>query len=892
MIGSRLGQYEITKRLGAGGMGEVFQAADTRLGRNVAIKVLPEAFAQDASRLERFDREAKALAALNHPHIAGIYGIEEHDRRRFLVLELVDGETLAERLTRGSIAPDEAVRLALQIAGALEAAHEKGIIHRDLKPANIKINPEGNIKVLDFGLAKAVGGETANVSLSNSPTLSIQATGQGVILGTAAYMSPEQARGLPADRRADIWSFGCVFYEMLTGRQTFQGELVSDILASVLARDPDYTVLQANLHPRIREVLTRCLAKDPKKRWQAAGDVRVELELALVTPEQSVHAAEPISLSRKRRWIKPAAVAGVVVLAVLSAAAAWIIKPREARRVLRFSHILPEGQQFSGQTRPILAVSPDGSSIAYVANNQIYLRSVSELVAHPVAGTNEVLTPNSPFFSPDGQWIGYWAPSSQLKKIPIRGGTPAVLCAATSPFGASWAADGTILFGQADGIMRVSESGGNPELVVPTKPGEQAYGPELLPGGRVVLFSLAAGNGATRWDQALVVAHTLQSGERKVLTGGSDARYVPAGYLVYAIGNNLLAARFDADTLQLKSEPLQITSNLLRANSPAANTGAANYSFSSNGLFAHVVGTSAPANSLVWVDRNGRSEPVENLPRRRSYSYPRLSPDGRRIAVGESGDIWIYEIQRGAAIRLTRDAASLRPVWDPKGLQIAYTSSSSGTENIFVRPADGSGEARQLTKTKAQDHIDSWSPDGRSLFFHRHLRGSVDMYVLSLMDGQPTERVFLEQPSAEEGAQLSRDGKWAAYTSDESGRWEAYITPYPGPGGKTPVSNDGATQIVWTAGGELFYRTLDLARLMTARITTRPALQIGKPELAFEGVYESTVAPYANYDVTSDGQRILMILGDAQPGSAGASRPQINIVENWFEELRQVAPTR
>jgi serine/threonine-protein kinase len=890
MIGRKLGQYEVTHVLGAGGMGEVYQATDVRLGRKVAIKVLPEAFADEPTRLERFEREAKALAALNHPRIAAIYGIERHDRHHFLVLELVDGETLAERLRRGPLAPEEAIRLAVQIAEALEAAHEKGIIHRDLKPANIKINSEGNIKVLDFGLAKALSENTVDASVSNSPTLSLQATAQGLILGTAAYMAPEQARGLAADRRSDIWSFGCVFYEMLTGRQTFQGESVSDILASVLARDPDYAALQSNLHPGVRQLLRRCLDKDPKKRWQAVGDIRLELEQAHADPTRLLQTPETAPAARKR-WMLPAAVAATVLLVLLSAAAGWLLKrPREPQHMTRFSHILREGIQFSNMSRPMVAVSPDGSRFAFVANNTIYVRRLDELEASPFGGISEGPSPNTPFFSPDGQWLGFWSQTGYLKKVSIRGGAPVVLCAASSPFGVSWGTDGSILFGQTQGIMRVDENGGDPELVIETKPDQQAFGPELLPDGRNVLFSLAVTTGGGRWDQAQVMVRDLKSGTSRTLISGSDARYVPTEHLVYALGNELFAVPFDPDKRELKGTPVSIASNMLRANNPASNTAAANYSFSATGLFVHVAGTSATANSLVWVDRNGRTHPVDSLPRERSYAFPRLSPDGRRVAVVESGDIWVYELERGTGIRLTRDGTSSRPVWHPKGLQIAYISYTSGSENMFVRAADGSGEARQLSSRKIQHHIDSWSPDGQTIFFHTHGDGPVNIHALSLGNGPPSERQLLEHPSSHEGAQLSPDGSGMAYLSNESGRWEAYVTPYPGPGGKTPVSSGGSTQIVWARNGELFYRTSDLSRLLAVRVSMRP-VQITKPELILESDSDFDVAPYANYDVAPDGQRILMVVKNARAGSSTASQ-QINVVENWFMELQQRVPVK
>jgi serine/threonine-protein kinase len=891
MIGRKLAHYEITSRLGAGGMGEVFQAEDTKLGRSVAIKVLPDEFTQNADRLDRFEREARALAALNHPHIAAIYGIEEYERRRFLVLELVEGETLAERLKRGPIPAAETVPLALQIAEALEAAHEKGIVHRDLKPANIKINPEGNVKVLDFGLAKAFDADPAAVDRSNSPTLSMQATAQGIILGTAAYMAPEQARGLPVDRRADVWAFGCVLYEMLTGRQAFGGEMVTDILASVLVREPDYSALEANIYPGLKELLLRCLEKNPKKRWQAIGDVRYELEHIATHPVAAIDSARPAQFARRPLWLTVAAIAGVMAIAFVAGIATRMLDTSEPPPVTRFYQLLPEGQQFSNLNRSQMAVSPDGSHIAYMANSQVYIRATNEFEARPVPGTEDI-NPANPFFSPDGQWIAYWTSSGQLlKKISIRGGAAVILCRISNIFGASWSADGTILFGQPTGIMRVSENGGNPELIIATKPGEQSDGPQLLPDGETVLFSLTSSVGANRWDQAQVVAQSLRTGERKILTGGSDAQYIPTGHLLYALRDTLFVAPFDVDGLKLTGGPVPIASGVQRATNPAINTATANYGVSDTGLLAYVVGLeSGNANSVVWVDRKGRAEPLPNLPRRKPLSQPALSPDNRRLAVVESGDIWIYELDRGGSIRLTQDGGNARPTWDPIGLQIGYSSLGSGTEHILVRRSDGSGEARQLTKTGLQNHLDSWSPDGTTMSFHRH-DSSVDMFTMSL-GVNPAEQVFLRQPLTEEAGVISPDGKWIAYASNETGRVEIYITSYPSAGSKFPVSTNGGTQPVWARNGELFYTSLDYSRMMVVKLSTKPSLEITRPELLFEGQYQSSGVGYkAGYDVNADATRFVMIQPDVQR-SSGSSRPQINIVQNWFRELRERVPVK
>ena len=611
-LGTRLGPYEIAAQIGEGGMGEVYQATDTNLARQVAIKVLPASVAADPERLARFDREAKTLAALNHPSIAQVHGLEDADGIKALVMELVEGPTLADRIAHGAIPVDEALPIAKQIAEALEAAHEQGIIHRDLKPANIKVRPDGTVKVLDFGLAKALDpasalGASAGQALSQAPTITTPAmTMAGMILGTAAYMSPEQARGKPLDKRADIWAFGCVLYEILAGKRAFAGEDVTDTLAAVVRSEPSWDALPDAVSPTLRVYLRRCLHKDSKQRVGDIRDMRLALEGAFETgvshAEKSLAAPEPVW--RRALPLALAAALGALIVGFLT----WNPLPQDAPAVTRFTYDLPDGTPFRIANQTIMAFSPDGRHFVYntQAGGGLYLRTMGELEARLILGTQEFLT--SPFFSPDGESVGY-VQGGELKRIAISGGAPVIICAATNPSGISWALDDTILFGQSDGILRVSANGGTPELIIPATEGEQMDGPQLLPDGESVLFSVTTATGTTRWDQAQIVVQSLATGERTVvLSGGSDARYVPTGHLVYALRDALFAVAFDADRLEVQGRPVSVVEGVRR--STAGNTATANYGVSDQGTLVYAAGASiltAPR-TLVWVDRQGREE--------------------------------------------------------------------------------------------------------------------------------------------------------------------------------------------------------------------------------------------------------------------------------------------
>ncbi|MGH9257994.1 MAG: protein kinase domain-containing protein [Vicinamibacterales bacterium] len=929
--GTRLGPYEVTAQIGAGGMGEVYRARDTSLGRDVAIKVLPDAFAHDSERLARFEREAKTLASLNHPNIAQIYGLEKGEGIRAIVMELVEGPTLGERIAdhagsagalRAEPVPrttdvgrvprredeqarrgpaglpiDEALAIAKQIADALEAAHEQGIIHRDLKPANIKLRPDGVVKVLDFGLAKALQDEMAAPDVSQSPTLSVAATRMGVILGTAAYMAPEQAKGKAVDKRADIWAFGCVLYEMLTGQPAFQGEDVSDILASVIKGSTNLELLPAGAHSKLREVLARCLEKDVRKRIRDIGDVRYELEQVAAGPteapaEGGTGARAPARAARLRIAIAGALLTGV------AGSAGWMLKPVPSpapRPTARFSYTLAENQQFRSTGRTVVAISPDGRQFVYNTTGGLYLRSMDGLNARLIQGTEQTLT--SPFFSPDGQWVGFFE-DNELKKIPVAGGTPVVLCKATNPFGVSWGADDTILFGQPGGIMRVSANGGAPELLLATKPGDELiHGPQMLPGGEWLLFSLVrgAGTGLNRWDVAEIVVHSVASGERKVLwRGGSDARYVPTGHLVYALADALFALPFDLDRLEVTGGPVQLLDGLMRVPTPAQQTGTAHFGLSDDGTLVHVAGTSlVPQRRLVWADRKGGEEDIAAPAR--PYLAPRISPDGTQVALDvrdQENDVWIWSLARQTLTRLTFDAGrDMEPVWTPDGRRIVFSSTRAGSANLFWQAADGTGVVERLTEGPSGHFPTSISADGARVVFDQ-LTTSIDVLAVPLAGERRPAPLVATAMFTEANGNLSADGRWLAYESNESGRDEMYVRPFPGvDAGRWQVSTGGGVQPAWSADSrELFYVDPE-GRIVAVPVQPSASFVAGNPQVVVDGSFLLNIAGFGGrmYDVSRDGQRFLLLKG-VEGAQQTAPPPLIIVVQNWLEELKRLVP--
>ena len=861
--GHRLGPYEIVAPIGAGGMGEVYRARDRKLNRDVAIKVLPATVAADRDRLTRLEREAQVLASLNHPHIGAIYGIEGTDRGSALILELVEGPTLADRLVRGSVPLADTIDIARQMAAALEAAHEQGVIHRDLKPANIKLRPDGAVKVLDFGLAKVACAPTLTpVDVSTETAMMTEA---GIIVGTVAYMSPEQARGRPVDRRTDIWAFGCVMYEMLTGVRAFARDSAADILAAIALNQPDWDALPADTPAAIRLLLRRCLQTDVTRRLQHIGDARLELEDVIAGHDVArIEPAQPRFLGGWRAV--PWAIA--VALAVGLGVGSLLRNPNGAaaqRAVARLELNLPPGVDLDSSVGQSAALSPDGTQVAFVGISggvrQLYLRRLDQFRTVQLPGTEQA---TSCFFSPDGRKIAFVLASGTLKTVSLGDATVTTVASHVNyTSGGTWGADDVITFSREGTLWQVPASGGASRQLTtldPTKHELSHEWPTIVNNGHGILFaSTTAADDAGQRIEALSFADHRR---RVVVDGGTFPLYA-SGHLIYFRSGVLLAAPFDARRLVVSGSPVRVVEDV----AATGNVPLATVSSTGSLLFAP---NATGASRLVWVSRDGAEQPLNDVPR--AYRHPRLSPDGRRLVVRASGDLWLQDLARGTFARLT----SLGTVdgfiaWMPDAARVVFRTSTA----IRTLDVDGGGRSAVVASTSAADYPNSVSPDGRTLAFVR-MASTGDLHALSL-NGERAPVAIVQTPAYEAGAQFSPDGRWIAYVSDESGQLQVYVRPYPSLDRKWQISTDGGTQVLWNRNGrELFYRAGN--KLIAVEISTTPQLTLSRPRLLFERRYAVGTVTFANYDVAPDGRRFLMVRDESGSG-------RLNVVLNWASEL-------
>jgi serine/threonine-protein kinase len=898
-------------------MGQVYRAKDTRLKRDVALKILPDAFVGDPDRVARFQREAELLATLNHPNIAAIYGLEHADGLRALVLELVDGPTLADRIAQGPIPIDEALLIARQIADALEAAHEKGVIHRDLKPANIKMTADGQVKVLDFGLAKLLDAAPAagqppgySPGLTNSPTVTTPAmTMAGVILGTAAYMSPEQAKGRPADKRSDIWAFGCVLYQMLTGRRAFDGDDVSDTLAAVLRGDPNWAALPADVPVPIRTLAEACLRKDARQRISDVSAILFVLDNQSRLTAPAISEAPP---PRKRPGVVVLS-AAVLVSAIVGILASRLNRPPEITRpvVTRFAITLPPDQQFTHNGNRIIDISPDGTNLVYVANKRLYLRSIAEFDARPIAGTeiSEGLI-SGPMFSPDGQSVAYWVGDSAnaggaLKRISLAGGTPSTLSRLAFPAGLNWGPDGIVAGSRNNTIVRIPSSGGAPELLATAKEGTLCC-PQLLPGGDAVLFTatkLNADLNAADEDTRRLVVQSLKSGESKtILVGGTDGRYIPTGHIVYIAGTTLFAVPFDLGRREAMGRGVPLVENVSRR--LFGELGRPVYAtVSATGTLAYVSGAISRDLAIELIDRAGHITALNDP--RAAYAFPRISRDGKQLAVELDDDngsnIWVRDMSDEGPFRQLTLAGNRNrfPVWSPDGQSIAFQSDRNGDAGLFEQRADGTGTVERLTRAdRGTTHVpDSWSSNGQTLLFTvTQSDGTFTLSALSQADRKVVTLSDVRSTRYTPAATFSPDGRWFAYTASEgdanptSGA-QIVVQPFPPTGARYPVAR--GLHPLWSPDGkELFYHRLPDTpdHMAVVRVTT----QAGQPGFAFTTPASLTLRDMQysqpgvprNWDIMPDGYRFLGL------SPRDAARGQIDVVMNWTEELKQRVPTR
>jgi eukaryotic-like serine/threonine-protein kinase len=889
--GTKLGPYEILSPLGAGGMGEVYRARDTRLDRTVAIKILPTHLSQNAEARERFDREARAISSLSHPNICHLYDVGQQDGTSYLVMEYLEGETLADRLRKGPLRLEQVLTMGAEICEGLEKAHRSGVVHRDLKPSNIMLTKSG-AKLMDFGLAKAGAAAVGAGSSSDSlATMSQPLTAQGTIVGTFQYMSPEQVEGKEADPRSDIFSLGAVLYEMVTGKRAFEGKTTASMIAAIMASHPaPISTIQPMSPPMLERLVKGCLAKDPDERLQTAHDVELDLKWIAEAP---IPAGVPAAARRSARFWMTATVVLLVASSLITGA--YLMRSPKLqygsakRVVIRLSGTAPLALARLaplGIGRTSFALSADGTHLVYVADlgetSQLYVRPMDELEAAPIPGTQGAY---GPFFSPDGRWIGFFA-ENKLKKVSLLGGDPVVLCEARTPHGGSWGPDDTVVFSDEEGgkLIQLRASGGQVRTVPITtndtlslgSHGLTLYSSQILPGGKWVLVTVPV---SANWDFARIAALSLETGELNfVINGGTSPHYISTGHLVFTRGKTLMAAPFDLAQHKVTGPAVAVLDGV-----KTEAWGAAQFAVSDDGTLVYLPGAAGWIGKLVSVDRTGRATALP-LPAQ-AYGVLKFSPGGERLAVeigGATDDVWVYESTRGALTRLTTEGSNSRPTWTPDGKRVTFRSFREGTSSIVQKLADGSGMEERLLTNKYPSFPGSWSPDGSVLAFSESTpTDDEDLWILP-MHGDRTPRPFLQTHFAEWGPGFSPDGHWIAYTSDESGRSEVYVRPYPGPGGKWQISTKGGEEPRWSQSGELFYR--NATKWMAVRVHTSPIFSVEKPQVMFEGNYINVMG--IEYDVAPDGRHFVMIEAN-EPKSPPT---ELSAVVNWLTELKRLVP--
>ena len=888
--GSRLGAYEILGPLGAGGMGEVYRARDSRLRRDVAIKVLPAAFAADPDRLARFEQEARAAAALNHPNILAVHDLGQHDGAPFIVTELLEGMSLRDALENGPVAPRKAIAYGAAIAQGLAAAHDRGIVHRDLKPDNVFITADGRVKILDFGVAKLTQPDVSSEGLTVVPTTPAQggapATAAGMVVGTVGYMSPEQVRGGVADSRSDIFSLGVVLYELLSGRRPFSGNTPADVMSAILKDDPaDLPVTERRIPPALARIVGRCLEKSPSARFQSARDLAFALD-ALTSPTDSMTSAAEGDPALPR-WAVPLAggVIAVLITGLLVAGAVWMQRPApsEGTRVAKLSIAFPEGDDIPFAQGPELDISADGRHVVFAARHgdivQLMLRALDSTSWQPLPGTNDAY---GPFFSPDGKSIGFFA-RGKLRTITISSLEVRELADTPVGRGGWWAGDGFIYYapGNTTGIMKVPSGGGTPVAVtmLDRAKGEVSHRwPQVLPGGKAMLVTVWTGPAR---DNKSVQVVRFDSGSRETIaTGGDTGRYVRSGHVLFGRLDALMALPFDV-------ERLTATGTAFRTGVPIRiGSEGASYAVSDTGDLLHIPGDEHRLDArLVWVDRSGKVDPVSLPPQ--DIANTRLAPDGRRAAFNVHGatfEIGIFDFERGSLTPLTNNTTgSQAPVWSPDGRRIAFRGTRNGYRNVWIKSVDGTSDEQQLTRGERLQTPMSWSPDGKYLLYQETDPARAnDIWILSVADGKAEPLVAA--PLSQIDGIWSPDGRWIAYTSEESGGEEVYVLPFPLTGERWRVSTAGGADPLWSRdGSELFYRTA--GKVMAVDVRTSPRFSAGTPRALFDDTFAVSPNFMTGYSVAANGRFLF-----SQPVRPDPPTRAVQVVLNWFSELRQAGP--